>query len=136
MVYSRQKRQRGEPAIPQPGILTSLPRPPIAIDYFEPKYWNNDITPRDRIRYVRAGVKVALPKKEFCRNWTEIMKWKDLDDAAFMAGYGNAVLTEFTIPTQTEINNYDGGEEDEVEEQLQTAQPVAGSSTQHMEDIS
>ena len=113
-----------------------MPQPPIAIDYFEPPFWNNDITPRDRIRYVRKGIRVALPKKEFCRSWAEIVKWKDLDNEAFMAGYGNAVLTEYTIPTQEEIDAYDGEDEDEVEEQLQITQPGPGSSTDHMEDIS
>ena len=53
-----------------------------------------------------------------------------------MAGYGNAVLTEYTIPTQEEIDAYDGEDEDEVEEQLQITQPGPGSSTDHMEDIS
>ena len=130
-----------EPLHPKEGVLTALPKPPCVVDYFGPDFWNNVIPPRERMAYVHAGVKVALPKHEFCKDWENIKKWKDMDDETFMAAYGNAALTEYNIPTAAEIEAYYAAdsEEIEVDQQLRTeeAEPTAGpsGSNTHMEDI-
>lgn len=130
-----------EPLNQQEGVLTALPKPPCVIDYFEPEFWNDSIPPRERMAYVHAGVKIALPKREFCQDWEAIKKWKDLDDNAFMAAYSNAVLREFNIPTEAEVAQYygAGGEEGEVQAYLRDEQtePQAGASgsSTHMQDI-
>lgn len=141
LLFYRPPREQMEPLIQKEGVLTALPKPPCVIDYFEPAFWNDTIPPRERMAYVHAGIRVALPKKEFCKDWEAIKQWKDLDDDAFMAAYGDAVLREFNIPTEAEIAQYyeASGEEGEVQVQLRVEETepqvgASGSST-HMQDI-
>lgn len=113
--FSRQERTRVDPPISKRSAITAIPKE-TAIDYFNPEFWNSELTIREKAVYIRHGVTIALPKEEFCRTWADIVKWKDLSDEEFMEHYGDAVLQEYIIPTAKQIEEYEDHEYDVDEE--------------------
>jgi hypothetical protein len=74
---------------------------------------------------MERGIKVALPLPEHCQTWDQCGKWKTLESKEFMQRYGNAVLAQYTMPTDEEVKLYkrrkvetsdNDDEEEEVEE--------------------
>ncbi|KAL1723232.1 hypothetical protein EV715DRAFT_286733 [Schizophyllum commune] len=89
--------------------LTRIPTR-VPIDYFSPEYWNESMTLRQRVEFLgqRGGrARVALPKAEFCKTWADCEKWTNLKEDAFMREYGDAVLKDYSIPTDEQIARID-----------------------------
>ena len=101
-------RQRVDPMTPKLSELTALPKN-VPIDWFEPAYWNLQLTVCEKAHYIADGVCVALPIEQLCEKWKDIVKWEDIvkwkgllqDD--FMEQFGNSVLTLYQIPTPEDI---------------------------------
>ncbi|KAL1692494.1 hypothetical protein GGG16DRAFT_32090, partial [Schizophyllum commune] len=86
-------------------MLTRIPTR-VPIDYFSPEYWNESMTLRQRVEFLgqRGGrARVALPKAEFCKTWADCEKWTNLTEDTFMREYGDAVLKDYSIPTDEQI---------------------------------
>ncbi|KAF8062515.1 hypothetical protein FPV67DRAFT_1703383 [Lyophyllum atratum] len=98
------ERRREDPPMPQLSELTTLPKK-VPIDWFDPTYWNNTLTVRERADYIAKGIFIALPLPEFCETWEQCAKWKNLSEADFMLTYGNAVLDKYNIPTDEELEH-------------------------------
>lgn len=100
----RVERRREDPDLPKDSPLTTLPRR-VPIDWFDPDFWNNSLTVRERMEYLEQGgsIKIALPAEELCRTWKDCLAWKNLPEDEFMTNYGDAVLAEYNIPTAEEI---------------------------------
>jgi hypothetical protein len=113
---------RDRPDPPQASKFTALPKI-IPIDWFEPEYWNK-LTVGERAEYMARGIKVALPLAEHCQTWDQCREWKRLGKAEFMQKYGNAVLAQYEMPTEEDIEQYqllqkddtDSDEEDDDDE--------------------
>lgn len=111
----REDRTRADPEIPENSSITTLPKE-VPIDWFRIEYWNTILTLRERVDYIRGGVRVALPKEEFCATWPQIALWKGLPKEEFMQKYGNAVLAQYKLPTPEEIAQIDEESEDDAQE--------------------
>ncbi|KAF8158933.1 hypothetical protein K438DRAFT_1776840 [Mycena galopus ATCC 62051] len=85
----------------------------VPIDYFSPDFFNA-LSVRDRASYMHNGI--ALPTKEHCRTWKDILAWKGLSTADFMTRYGTAKRTLYNLPTDEEIAllSDDEDEDDEM----------------------
>lgn len=95
--------------------LTAQPKQ-IPIDWFDPTYWNNCLTVRERANYIEGGTCVALPMPEFCGTWEQCAVWKNLPEKEFMATYGDAVLKQYNLPTEEELEQLKRYEDDNDEE--------------------
>jgi hypothetical protein len=100
--------------MPKVSQLTILPKQ-VPIDWFDPTYWNEFLTVRERANYIKNGTSVALPHKDFCTTWTDCEKWKNMSRKEFMTEYGDAVLAEYKLPTQEELEQLEQWDEDEDE---------------------
>ena len=89
----RVERRREDPDLPKDSPLTTLPRK-VPIDWFDPDFWNNSLTVRERMEYLDQGgsIKIGLPAEELCRTWEECAAWKNLPKKEFMSVYGDAEL--------------------------------------------
>ncbi|KAJ3926076.1 MAG: hypothetical protein NXY57DRAFT_966944 [Lentinula lateritia] len=105
----RAERSRKDPTPEIPSLLTQTPKD-VPIDFFDPEYFNNFLSVKERAHYAHNGV--ALPLEEHCIN-TRIDLWKNLPEDKFMQVYGNAVLAQYKIPTQEELDQLDEYELDE-----------------------
>lgn len=103
---------------PKLSELTALPKN-VPIDWFEPSYWNLELTLREKADYISDGVHIALPIEQLCEKWEDIVKWKALSHGDFMEQFGNSVLTLYQIPTQEEIKQLQEIEEEEEEEEVE-----------------
>ena len=74
---------------PKLSELTALPKN-VPIDWFEPAYWNLQLTVREKAHYIADGVHVALPIEQLCEKWEDIVKWKGLSQGDFMEQFGNS----------------------------------------------
>jgi len=118
----RIQRDCDRPDPPQASKFTALPKI-IPIDWFKPEYWNK-LTVGERAEYMAHGIKVALPLAEHCQTWDQCHKWKHLGKAEFMQKYGNAMLAQYEMPTEEDIEWYqllkkddtDSDEEDDNDE--------------------
>ncbi|KAJ3796507.1 hypothetical protein GGU11DRAFT_133361 [Lentinula aff. detonsa] len=118
---NRQKGQRGDRIrkVPVPEInsqFTQMPKD-VPIDFFDPDYFNNFFSVKERAHYAENGV--ALPSEEHCES-TSIDIWKNLSEAEFMETYGNAVLAQYKVPTKEEIEQLDEYEDEDGEESSET----------------
>lgn len=124
-----------------PSDLTAIPRMG-PVDYFDPDFWNNDLTLAEWIEYTEKGVYVALPDEKFCGSWDRISLWKNLGTKHFMARFGTEVLRQYNMPTEAQHENYknnklseedddeDEDEDDESSEEEEGGAP--GGSGAHM----
>jgi hypothetical protein len=75
--------------------------------------------------YISDGIRVALPLEQYCETWVQCDAWKNLPEKEFMDRYGKFVLEKYKLPTKAEIEQLkqweDGEEEQEVDEELQSA---------------
>jgi hypothetical protein len=117
----RQERLREVPVPSKVSRLTKLPKK-VPIDWFEPAFWNDSLTLRERASYIKDGIHVALPLEEFCGTWEKCAEWKNLSDKEFMEKYGDDVLKDYNILTAEELEQLEklqeDGEEEEVENDL------------------
>lgn len=121
----RVERTREDPLTPIESQLYALPKS-VPIDWFDPVYWNTVLTVRERLDYIKDGIRIALPLEEHCQTWEQCIGWKNLPEDDFMETYGNAVLGEYNMPTVEEIEQLERWEEseiddDEVEGQLEVS---------------
>lgn len=116
--FYRQERRREVPVPLKVSRLTKLPKK-VPIDWFEPAFWNNSLTLRERASYIEDGIHVALPLEEFCRTWEKCTEWKNLSDKEFMEKYGDNVLKDYKIPTPEELEQLEKLEEEEEEEEVE-----------------
>ncbi|KAI4518097.1 hypothetical protein K525DRAFT_209390 [Schizophyllum commune Loenen D] len=101
----------------------------VPIDWFDPDYWNNTLTVRERADIIKDGKRIALPKAEHCQTMEQCRKWKNLSEDEFWQKYGEDVLAQYAMPTEKELEllrkgdwekdeDEDEAEEDDVEQQL------------------
>lgn len=110
--------QRVDPMTPKLSELTALPKN-VPIDWFEPAYWNLQLTVREKACYIANGVHVALPVEQLCKKWEDIVKWKGLSQGDFMEQFDNSVLTLYQIPTAEDIKWLEEQEEEEDEDEVE-----------------
>ncbi|KAJ3979403.1 hypothetical protein F5890DRAFT_1421395, partial [Lentinula detonsa] len=89
----------------------------VPIDFFDPDYFNNFFSVKERAHYAENGV--ALPSEEHCES-TSIDIWKNMSEAKFMETYGNEVLAQYKVPTKEEIEQLDEYEDEDGEESSET----------------
>lgn len=107
----RKRIRLPEPPAPK---TTGVPKK-VPVDYFEPDFFNESLVVRDRARIAQYGV--ALPPVA-ARGTTlkDYTAWNKLSDDEFMETYGNAVMKNYNVPTQEEIDAvaaYDGDDSEE-----------------------
>lgn len=104
----------------------------MAIDWFEPEFWNETLTVRQRANFIQFGIYVALPEEQHCVSWAECAKWKNLSTKKFMKEYGNDVLKLYNMPTKKELEQvarWEAGEDqyDSDEDEDHSAGPPLSS---------
>ena len=127
----RDTRRREDPptgAALENSQIPTLPKS-VPIDWFDPDYWNNTLTVRERADIIKDGKRIALPKAEHCQTMEQCRKWKNLSEDEFWQKYGEDVLAQYAMPTEKELEllrkgdwekdeDEDEAEEDDVEQQL------------------
>ncbi|KAL1666289.1 hypothetical protein GGF50DRAFT_87506 [Schizophyllum commune] len=103
-------RTREDPPAPRAQAdVEVLPRKDIPIDYFDPGYFNNTMTLRERAEYTAQGVRVALPSMAHIQNktWSQLRDadWMKMPNRRFQKQYGAAVIQEYKIPTAQDREN-------------------------------
>jgi hypothetical protein len=96
--------------------LTTRPKN-VPIDWFDPVYWNTYLTVRERADYIADGIEIALPLPEYCETWEQCARWKNLPKKEFMATFGAAVLAQYDIPTEEELERVQRYADDELDEE-------------------
>ncbi|KAJ6472114.1 hypothetical protein DFH09DRAFT_954251 [Mycena vulgaris] len=91
-------------------ISQRLPGPGVALDWFDPEYFNA-MPAAMRHAYATAG-SIALPLEEHLSK----TDWKTMSSKAFMKKYGDDVAALYTLPTEEEMANVDGADDDEEDE--------------------
>ncbi|KAJ6523815.1 hypothetical protein B0H19DRAFT_1344934 [Mycena capillaripes] len=72
----------------------------VPIDFWTPKFYNEDLDIQEKAMYVNTGVAFRLGK--FC-NDQDAAKWSKMPAKEFMKIYGNEVLAQYNLPTPEEI---------------------------------
>ncbi|KAJ7029892.1 hypothetical protein C8F04DRAFT_962372 [Mycena alexandri] len=72
----------------------------VPIDFWTPKFYNEELDTREKAMYVDTGV--AFPLEKFC-NDQDVTKWAKMPAKQFMEKYGNDVLAQYNLPTPEEI---------------------------------
>ena len=111
-------RQRVDPMTPKLSELTTLLKN-VPVDWFEPAYWNLELTVHEKAHYIADGVRVALPIEQLCEKWEDIVKWKGLSQGNFMEQFSNSVLSLYQIPTPEDIKRLEEQEEEEDEDEVE-----------------
>jgi hypothetical protein len=98
----------------------------VFVDYFEPSFWNSQLTLEDQAHYIKNGVFISMPPLGLCGKWEAVKEWKDLGQSQIQAKYGAEVLKDYIIPTaeqlrqleenQKKAEESDSNKETEVEE--------------------
>ncbi|KAK7027533.1 hypothetical protein VNI00_015167 [Paramarasmius palmivorus] len=96
------RRRRQTPNQPKHSEFQRLPKS-IPIDYFKPEFFN-ELSAKDRLRYSTPPI-VALPADSTLFFGARRKEWKDLSHEEFMEKHGNAILNEYDLPTEGEVNN-------------------------------
>jgi hypothetical protein len=92
-----ERRRRVDPDAVESDMSLQIPAAGnTTVDWFDPNYFN-DLPAKTRFEYAKNGV--ALPLVQHHSNTDYLM----MDNNAFMAKYGNEVLTLYKIPTQDEM---------------------------------
>ncbi|KDR65036.1 hypothetical protein GALMADRAFT_149045 [Galerina marginata CBS 339.88] len=134
--HKKQTRPRLKPSAPQAqhSRFWGEPMPKdVFVDYFQPSFWNGEMTLEDQVSYIRDGeLQIGMPPARFCESWEEIMKWKGLSQAQIQMTYGKEVLKDYHIPTPEEIKqvaenqNASSSSEEEEEEDTDLGDDDAG----------
>lgn len=72
----------------------------VPIDFWDPKFYNEELDLHEKAMYVNTGVAFPLPK--FCTS-EHHDDWSRMPAKEFMAKYGNDVLKQYKIPTEEEL---------------------------------
>lgn len=85
----------------------------VAIDFFDPDYWNHTLNPYERYQITRGKKPVvALPPLQYCVE-AEWKQWRELSNEEFMERFGNDILTKYNIPTKEEAAAFEEDSDDE-----------------------
>ncbi|KAJ7204929.1 hypothetical protein GGX14DRAFT_645365 [Mycena pura] len=107
-------RTRQDPLLP-PSYFGKILPPDVPVGFFTPEYYNQ-LTLKERARYVNTGVAFPLPALVFNPAHAG---WKYLGKKEFMENYGYDVLEQYDIPSAEEIDVLppsDAEDDEEVEE--------------------
>lgn len=112
-------RRDPDPSTQKETSFSELPEN-VPVDYFEPGFFNNELSVEEKCRRYPAGAWVGLPALQFCEpdKWGE---WKNMGDDEFMQKYGEAVLAQYTMPTDEErerLREYDTSDDDADDEAM------------------
>ncbi|KAG6913874.1 hypothetical protein DXG01_003740 [Tephrocybe rancida] len=110
------EREREEPLMPQQSIPTRMPKD-VPIDWFDPTFFNNELTLHEHVDLTKGGVVVALPFPQYCDEWSSCNAWKKMDDHLFMERYGKDVLATYHIPTEEEVKHLEELEAEEKDDE-------------------
>ncbi|KAJ7799348.1 hypothetical protein B0H14DRAFT_3491646 [Mycena olivaceomarginata] len=84
---------------PLPALSRVLPIG-VPIDFFDPKFYNEELDLHEKAMYVDTGV--AFPLPQFCVS-KDHNDWARMNAKDFMVKYGNDVLAQYNIPTAEEL---------------------------------
>lgn len=98
---------------PKDSPFTTEPKK-VPVDWFDPTYWNEMMTMKERWNIVKKGVVIALPAAEHLtlEKWST---WKHLNQADFMEKFGKKVLEAYSIPSKEDIARLEAYEKEEKE---------------------
>jgi hypothetical protein len=98
----------------------------VLIDYFEPFFWNHQMTVEDKAHYIKNGKFIGMPPAILCQEWEQVIKWKGLSREEMLTKFGEEVLKDYIFPTAEELKqleenrkkkNEDSDEDGEDDEQ-------------------
>ncbi|PPQ75303.1 hypothetical protein CVT26_015247 [Gymnopilus dilepis] len=95
----------------------------VRIDYFEPSYWNNELSVEDKAHYIKNGIYIGMPPARLCEQWEDVMTWKGLSKEEMKEKYGEEVLNDYTMPTDQELQQLKENEE-RIEAERRAAREV------------
>jgi hypothetical protein len=72
----------------------------VPIDFWAPKFYNEELDIQEKAMYVDTGV--AFPLAKFCNN-ENFDKWAKMPAKEFMDKYGKDVLVQYKLPTPEEL---------------------------------
>ncbi|KAJ7810603.1 hypothetical protein B0H14DRAFT_3880493 [Mycena olivaceomarginata] len=72
----------------------------VPIDFWAPKFYNEELDIQEKAIYVDTGV--AFPLAKFCNN-ENFDKWAKMPAKEFMDKYGKDVLAQYKLPTPEEL---------------------------------
>ncbi|KAJ6578419.1 hypothetical protein B0H19DRAFT_1020685 [Mycena capillaripes] len=88
-----------DPPTPSSALSRVLPVG-VPIDFWDPKFYNEELDVEEKAMYINTGV--AFPLGKFC-NDKNASKWAKMPAKEFMEKYGNEVLAQYNLPTPDEI---------------------------------
>lgn len=88
-----------DPPTPSSALSRVLPVG-VPIDFWDPKFYNEELDVQEKAMYINTGV--AFPLGKFC-NDENASKWAKMPAKEFMEKYGNEVLAQYNLPTPEEI---------------------------------
>jgi hypothetical protein len=113
----RQERQRVALHPPRPSRFKGEPLPDrVSIDYFTPSFWNHDLSVEDKAHYIKDGVFIGMPPAYLCSSWKDVLTWKGLSRKQMTEKYGRAVLKDYVIPSEEELQQLKDNQERREEE--------------------
>lgn len=98
---SSTERTRVDLPNPPESRFTTLPRT-VPIDWFDPDFWNNDMTLLQKYHVQKNGICVALPAEPLCHP-EEWSKWIGKSHKWFMRKHGNAELAKYKLLTAKQM---------------------------------
>lgn len=133
------ERERVRVENPSPSPLTTLPLDKgLPLDWVDPTFYNEELTLLEKWDFVKDGVRIALPSKEYCTpaNWH---LWRDLKEKEFMERFGNDVLKDYNVPTEEQFERarrrligYDSDESEQEHEEFE--QEHEESEQEHVDE--
>jgi hypothetical protein len=92
----------------------------VPIDFWTPKFYNDELDLHEKAMYINTGV--AFPLPDFCTSNEHHDDWAQMKAKDFMEKYGNDVLAQYNIPTAEELAGHpsesaDNGEDDSDDEE-------------------
>ncbi|KAJ7163691.1 hypothetical protein C8R46DRAFT_1036566 [Mycena filopes] len=94
-----EKRVVTVPPTPSSALSRILPVG-VPIDFWDPKFYNEELDLQEKAMYVDTGV--AFPLPQFC-NDKDARTWAKMPAKEFMVKYGNDVLAQYQVPTPEQI---------------------------------
>ncbi len=91
------------PPDPQDSPITTLPiNLDAPLDWWAYRYFNEELTLKERWAIVRNGIKITLPLEEFCAPayWH---LWMHLSYKEFLEKFSYHVWDQYNIPTEEEV---------------------------------
>lgn len=107
----------------------------VPIDFWAPKFYNEELDIQEKAMYVDTGVAFPLPK--FCNN-ENFDKWSKMPAKEFMDKYGKDVLAQYKLPMPEELaalgldDNNDEGED--ADDESTDLEDTSDEEAEGMED--